>query len=41
MPSITARKQTIPIHAALEKAVRPEMVKGILKARTQMVETCK
>ena len=42
IPSITyvhtAQKETIPVHAALEKASRPEMMKGILKVRTQMVE---
>jgi hypothetical protein len=42
MPSITyvhtALKETIPIHTALEKSFRTEMMKGILKARTQMVE---
>ena len=42
MPSITyahtAQKETIPIHAALEKAVRSEMMKDILKVRTHMVE---
>jgi hypothetical protein len=27
------------VHAALEKAFKPEMMKGILKARTQMVQS--
>ena len=35
----TARKETITIQAALEKAARPDMTKRILKARTQMVES--
>ena len=43
MPSITyvhnTQKETIPVHAAIEKDFRPEMMKGILKARTQMVES--
>ncbi len=43
MPSITyfhiTQKETIPIHTALQKAFRSEMMKGILKARTQMVES--
>ena len=43
MPSITyvhtVQKETILVHATLEKAFRPEMMKGILKVRTQMVES--
>jgi hypothetical protein len=43
MPSITyvhtAQKETIPVYATLENAFRPEMMKGNLKARTQMVES--
>ena len=43
MPKITyvhtAQKETISIHEALEKAVMPEKMKLILKARTQMVES--
>ena len=35
----TARKETITIQVALQKAVRPDMTKRILKARTQMVES--
>jgi hypothetical protein len=35
----TARKETITIQAALEKAANPDMTKRILKARTQMVES--
>ena len=35
----TARKETITIQAALEKAASPDMTKRILKARTQMVES--
>ena len=42
MPSITyvhtTRKETILMHAALEKTFGSEMMKGILKTRTQMVE---
>ena len=34
----TARKETITIPTVLEKTVRPDMTKHILKARTQMVE---
>ena len=33
----TARKETITIQEALEKDVRPDITKLILKARTQMV----
>ena len=32
------RSTQIPVHAALEKAFKPEMMKGILKARTQKVQ---
>ena len=43
MPKITyvhtAQRETISIHEALEKAVMPEKMKLILKARTQMVES--
>ena len=35
----TSRKESITIDEALEKAVRPDMMKRILKARTQMVES--
>ena len=35
----TARKETITIQSALEKADSPDMTKRILKARTQMVES--
>ena len=35
----TARKETITIQAALQKAASPDMTKHILKARTQMVES--
>jgi hypothetical protein len=34
----TSRKESITIDEALAKAVRPDMMKRILKARTQMVE---
>ncbi len=34
----TARKETITIQSALEKAVSPDMTKLILKTRTQMLE---
>ena len=41
MPTITyvhiARQETISIDAALEKAVRPDVMKRIQKASTQMV----
>ena len=48
MPSITyvhtAQKETIRIHAVLEKAVRPEIMKDILKVRTYStnisIQTC-
>ena len=43
MPKITyvhtAQRETISIHEALDKAVMPEKMKLILKARTQMVES--
>ena len=35
----TAWKETIPIHESLEKDFSPEMMKGILKVRTQVVES--
>ena len=35
----TSRKESISIDEALQKAVRPVMMKRILKARTQMVES--
>ena len=35
----TARKETITIQSALEKAASPDMTKHILKERTQMVES--
>ena len=35
----TAERETISIHEALEKAVMPDKMKLILKARTQMVES--
>ena len=35
----TAQRETISIREALEKAVIPEKMKLILKARTQMVES--
>ena len=35
----TSRKESITIDEALEKAVRPDMTKRILKARTQMVKS--
>ena len=35
----TSRKESISIDEALQKAVRPDMMKRILKARTQMVES--
>ena len=42
MPKITyvhtAQRETISIHEALQKAVRSDKMKVILKARTQMVE---
>ena len=34
----TLQKETSLVHAALEKAFRSEMMKGILKSKTQMVE---
>ena len=33
----TARKETITMQSALEKAANPDMTKRILKVRTQMV----
>jgi hypothetical protein len=43
MPKITyvhtAQRETISIHEALVKAVMPEKMKLILKARTQMMES--
>ena len=43
MPKITyvhtTQRETISIREALEKAVMPEKMKLILKARTQMVES--
>ena len=43
MPKITyvhtAQRETISIREAMEKAVMPEKMKLILKARTQMVES--
>ena len=35
----TDQKETILVHASLEKAFRSEMMKGILKVRTLMVES--
>jgi hypothetical protein len=35
----TSRKESITIDEALEKPVRPDMMKHILKTRTQMVES--
>ena len=35
----TTQTETISIHEALEKAVMPDKMKLILKARTQMVES--
>ena len=35
----TSRKESITIDEDLEKAVRPDMMKHILKAMTQMVES--
>jgi hypothetical protein len=42
VPNITyvhTTQETIPIHAVLEKTVGSEMMKSILKARAQMVES--
>ena len=43
MPNITyvhtAQRETISIREALEKAVMPDKMKVILRARTQMVES--
>ncbi len=35
----TSRKESITIDEALEKSVRPDMMKHILKARTETVES--
>jgi hypothetical protein len=37
--SVTSPKESISIDEALEKAVRPDMIKLILKARTQMIQS--